>query len=72
MLFVFNLDQQALKISEDLGINIDYVKEVLKIAKDEAGGFKEQLAKVVESALDLQTKIGDHALNLKMIKPTLD
>ena len=58
------LDQQALKISEDLGINIDYVKEVLKIAKDEAGGFKEQLAKVVESALDLQTKIGDLALDV--------
>ena len=57
------LDQQAVQISEDLGINLDYVKEALKAAADEAGGFKEKLAKVAESAMDLDANLGDIALN---------
>ncbi len=57
------LDQEAERLSKFLGINIDYVKESLKQAADEAGGFKEKLRELAVSSMDLSKNLGDIALN---------
>tara|TARA_Y100000401_G_scaffold23649_1_gene16146 strand:- start:506 stop:2851 length:2346 start_codon:yes stop_codon:yes gene_type:complete len=56
------LDQEALRISEQLGINIDYVKEALKNAKNETFNFKESFKELYDSVTDLGTNIGQYAI----------
>jgi lambda family phage tail tape measure protein len=51
------LDQQAVEISEELGINLDYVKEALNRAKESTFDFKAALKEVFDTATDLGTNI---------------
>ena len=57
------LDQEALRISEQLGINIDYVKEALKNAKDATFDFKKSFKELYDSVTDLNTNLGQYAIN---------
>tara|TARA_A100001015_G_scaffold164065_1_gene182421 strand:+ start:4225 stop:6831 length:2607 start_codon:yes stop_codon:yes gene_type:complete len=56
------LDQEAVKKAEQLGINIDYVKEALKGAKEQSFNFKESLKELYDSVTDLGTNIGQYAI----------
>ena len=58
------IDREALKISEDLGINLEYVKEVLTQAADKSFNFAEEFAKISEKATDLKSRVGELALDV--------
>jgi lambda family phage tail tape measure protein len=58
------LDQQAVEISKELGINLEYVKEVLTQAADKSFNFAEEFAKISEKATDLKSRVGELALDV--------
>ena len=56
------LEQEAVRLSEQLGINIDYVREALNNAKVETKGFKESFKELYDSVTDLNTNLSTYAV----------
>ena len=56
------LEQEAVRLSKQLRIDIDYVREALKIAKDETFNFKKSFKELYDSVTDLGTNIGQYAI----------
>ena len=56
------LEQEAVRLSEQLGINIDYVREALQNAKEKTFDFKAAMKDLYESVTDLNTNLGQYAI----------
>jgi len=56
------LEQEAVRLSEQLGINIDYVREALKNAKDATFDFKASFKELYDSVTDLNTNLSKYAI----------
>ena len=56
------LEQEAVRLSEQLGINIDYVREALNNAKDATSGFKQKFKELYDSVTDLGTNLSTYAV----------